>query len=172
MEGHMLTFEQKLKIIESFPELQRKNVSLGRVNFHYEDSVYDKKNVVYHLHPNGNGYVYAGFLSGYETDDKYMVNIRDYSAEALRALVQASIRSLSGASDRSAAAVISQTTPENQTVPSTEERWLSPDKETLTLIHEEDLWNLYFGLNLEFAFETYEEAEQYLLEDGFTRVDG
>ncbi|MGQ0517887.1 hypothetical protein ACT453_49800, partial [Bacillus sp. D-CC] len=58
----MLTFEEKLSIIESFPELERKNVSLKRVNFHFEESRLDKKNVVYHLHPNGNGFVYA---SGY-----------------------------------------------------------------------------------------------------------
>ena len=31
--GKMLTFEEKLAIIESFPELERKDVSLGRVNF-------------------------------------------------------------------------------------------------------------------------------------------
>ena len=59
----MLTFTEKLAIIESFPQLQRKDVSLGRVNFHFEESVYDKKIVVQHLHPNGNGYVYAGHLS-------------------------------------------------------------------------------------------------------------
>ncbi len=34
----MLTFEEKLSIIESFPELERKNVSLKRVNFHFEES--------------------------------------------------------------------------------------------------------------------------------------
>ena len=51
----MLTFEQKLEVLESFPELQRNNVSMGRVNFHYENSGFDKKNVAFHLHPNGNG---------------------------------------------------------------------------------------------------------------------
>ncbi len=39
----MLTFEEKLSIIESFPELERKNVSLKRVNFHFEESRLDKK---------------------------------------------------------------------------------------------------------------------------------
>lgn len=58
----MLTFEEKLSIIETFPELQRKDVSLGRVNFHYPDSVQEKKIVVQHLHPNGNGFVYAGHM--------------------------------------------------------------------------------------------------------------
>ncbi|MBW7461016.1 hypothetical protein K0U00_43865, partial [Paenibacillus sepulcri] len=77
----MLSFEEKLAIIESFPQLERKNVSLGRVNFHFEESVHDKKIVVYHLHPGGNGFVYAGLLRGYETDERGFANIRESSAE-------------------------------------------------------------------------------------------
>ncbi len=77
----MLTFEQKLAIIESFPELSRHNVSLKRVNFHYEASLHDKKTVVYHLHPNGNGFVFAAFLKGYQKDDKGYVNIRSTSPQ-------------------------------------------------------------------------------------------
>ncbi|MFD0676811.1 MULTISPECIES: hypothetical protein [unclassified Paenibacillus] len=161
----MLTFQEKLTIIESFPELQRHNVSLGRVNFHYENSCYDKKNVVYHLHPNGNGFVYAGFLKGYQKDDKDMVNIREYSAEALHELIQASIQSLT-ADPAALNAEAPKPAPEKQT----SQRWISSDNQILTLILEEDLWNLYFGINLEFAFETYEEAEEYLLEEGFTRM--
>ncbi|WP_442954866.1 hypothetical protein [Paenibacillus sp. SYP-B4298] len=96
----MLTFEQKLEILESFPELTRKNVSLGRVNFQYEQSVYDKKNVVYHLHPNGNGYVYGERLLGYPMDDKGFVNIRDFTEAELRIIVEKAIRSLSAATDK------------------------------------------------------------------------
>lgn len=84
----MLDYEQKLAIIESFPELEKKEVSLGRVNFQYSGSVADKKNVVYHLHPNGNGYVYAKGIGGYETDAKGMVNIRDFSEEDLQAIIK------------------------------------------------------------------------------------
>lgn len=91
----MLTFEQKLAILDSYPQLERKNVSLGRVNYHYEESQHDKKTVAYHLHPNGNGYVFAGLLRGYEADDKGFVNIRDYSESELRSLLDASITSLS-----------------------------------------------------------------------------
>lgn len=32
----MLSFEEKRAVVESFPELERKNVSLGRINYHYE----------------------------------------------------------------------------------------------------------------------------------------
>ncbi|TVY10771.1 hypothetical protein [Paenibacillus cremeus] len=157
----MLTFEQKLAVIAKFPELERKDVSLGRVNFHYEQSAYDKKTVVYHLHPNGNGFVYAGHLQGYETDDKGLVNVRDYSADDLHKLVEASIRSL--APKTAAEQAVSGDANE-------EERWMGPNGQTLLLIREDDeLWYVYAGLNLESAFETYEEAVEYLVEEGFSR---
>ncbi|MDF2535977.1 MAG: hypothetical protein K0R18_2136, partial [Bacillales bacterium] len=87
----MLTFTEKLEIIESFPELTRKDVSLGRINFQYEESFNDKKNIVYHLHPNGNGFVYVGKLRGYDIDEKGMVNIREFSAQDLRSIIEKSI---------------------------------------------------------------------------------
>jgi hypothetical protein len=158
----MLTFEEKLAIIESFPQLQRKNVSLGRVNFHYEESAYDKKVVVYHLHPNGNGFVYAGHLPNYDTDEKGLVNIRDYSADELRSLVELSIHSLS---------YDSESGPEYSTSDEQQgERWTGPEEQSLLLVHENDLWNVYTGMNLEASFETYEEVEQYMREEGFTRT--
>jgi hypothetical protein len=156
----MLTFEEKLTIIESFPGLERKNVSLGRINFHYEESRLDKKNVVYHLHPNGNGFVYAGHLKGYKTNDKGMVNIRDFSAEELRSLLEKSLDALS------------QEPIEEITLTEDfqEEEWINEDKHILTLKKEdEDLWNVYAGLNLDGTFNSYKEAAQYLDEEGFTR---
>lgn len=39
----MLTFEEKLTIIETFPQLVRKEVSLNRVNFHFPESQFEKK---------------------------------------------------------------------------------------------------------------------------------
>ena len=39
----MLSFEEKLKVIESFPQLERKDVSLRRVNFHYVESGSEKR---------------------------------------------------------------------------------------------------------------------------------
>lgn len=94
----MLTFQQKIHILESFPQLERRDVSLGRVNFHYEGSNYDKKTVGYHLHPNGNGFIYAGRLDRPDVNDKGFVNIRDFTESELRQLVQQSIDSLSGLS--------------------------------------------------------------------------
>jgi uncharacterized protein YneR len=155
----MLTFDEKWAIIASFPQLQPKNVSMGRINFHYESSAFDKKIVVYHLHPNGNGFVYAGRLEGVETDENGLINIRDYDEAALQALIQASIRSLSQTSKITLQLSIPK-----------EERWKDADDQILVLVHEDDLWNVYTGENLEMAFETYEEAEDYLQEEGFKRL--
>ncbi len=150
----MLTFEEKLSIMESFPELERRDVSLGRVNFHYDRSVLEKKNVGFHFHPNGNGYIFAGELEGYRTDDKGFVNVRDYSADELHSLVEQSIRSLTG---------------EASWQDGQEEKWIDSDRTVLVLKFEDDMWYLFSGLNLEAAFETYEEARGYLKEEGFTR---
>jgi len=155
----MLTYEQKLAIIESFSELERKNVSLGRVNFQFADSIYDKKNVVYHLHPNGNGFVYAEFLEGYEVDAKGLANIRDFTEEELKSIIKKSIESLSADSTVEAAII-----EDNE-----EERWINSENHTLILVHEDDMWNVYAGLNLDGTFLSYNEAKQYLEEEGFRK---
>ena len=153
----MLTFEEKLKIIESFPELTRKDVSLGRVNFQYEKSSLDKKNVVYHLHPNGNGYVYGAHLRFYETDDKGYVNIRDYSEKALRTIIEKSIHFMTAKPE-------GEVTPKEET----NETWKDREGHTLTLVQEdEDTYNVYSGDNLDGMFGTYDEAADYLFEEGF-----
>jgi hypothetical protein len=154
----MLSFEEKLAIIESFPQLTRKNVSLGRVNFHYEESTAEKKIIVYHLHPNGNGFVFADYVSGYETDSKGMVNIRDYSAKELRTIVDLAIQSLAP-----------KTVAESAIVGESEEEeyWIDEENHTLILVYEDEMWNVYAGLNLDGTFPSYNEAVQYLKEEGF-----
>lgn len=162
----MLTFQQKLSIFESFPQLQRKDVSLGRVNFHYEDSVLDKKTVGYHLHPNGNGFVYAGLIEDYrfQINDKGFVNIRDYSDQQLRRLIEQSILSLSGPAPDSPS-----TTNDTYQAHSYVEDWFDANQQSLQLKQEDDLWYIYAGSSLEMVFETREEAEEYLNDEGFTR---
>ncbi|OIJ12873.1 hypothetical protein BKP35_09905 [Anaerobacillus arseniciselenatis] len=155
----MLTFEQKLAIIESYPELTRHDVSLNRVNFHFEESGSDKKNVVYHLHPNGNGFVYAGKLKVPKKDPKGMVNIRNFSEEDLRSLIERSIESLHPDA-------VSEEDEQSE-----EDAWLKiwVDKEnhTLEIIKEDEMWNVYAGEQLDGTFPSYNEAKQYLLEEGF-----
>jgi hypothetical protein len=125
----------------------------------------DKKTVVYHLHPNGNGFVYAGHLPADATDTKGMINIRDYSADDLRSLIECSIRYLSNERDTTIKTTAEQAIIGNQQ----EERWVGPGHHVLILVHEDKLWNVYSGLNLETAFESYKEAEEYMREEGFTR---
>jgi hypothetical protein len=163
----MLTFEEKLAVIAAFTVLQRKDVSMGRINFHYEASIVDKKIVVYHLHPNGNGFVYAEHVPHTATDDKGFVNIREYSADELRSIIEAAIASISGDGGSFISAQES-----SKTSPATlsEEIWTDEDGQILTLVEEDDLWNVYTGSNLEMAFETYTEAKQYLKEEGFSRT--
>ncbi|GEN53623.1 recombination-associated protein RdgC [Halobacillus faecis] len=151
----MLTFEEKLNIIEEFPELEKKEISLGRVNFHYEESVYDKKIVVYRLHPNGNGFVYAGELDGYATDDKGMVNIKEISADELRTLIREAIESLS------------LSPAEKNPVM---EEWLNDNDQSLVLMREEDGFHVYAEEQLEGTFNSYEEAVNFLEQEGFSRL--
>jgi hypothetical protein len=159
----MLTFDEKIATIEKFPELERKNVSLGRVNFQLKNSLSDKKNIVYHLHPNGNGFVYTGQLTKYDKDEKGMTNIRNFSEKELTEIILESIHSLTTVNPQSIAeqAIVG----ENQ-----EERWVNQEKQQLLLIFENDAWNIYFGLNLEETFDTYEEAKEFLFEEGFLRA--
>ncbi|MBB6673560.1 hypothetical protein [Cohnella nanjingensis] len=156
----MLSFEQKIAIADTFPELTRKDVSLGRVNYHYEQSAYEKKTVIYHLHPKGKGFVYAGQLDGYPTDDKGFVNITDYTEADFRSIVAASIRSLTG----EAAPIVRE--------PEREEVWSNAKKQKLSLKYEEEdgMWYIFAGLNLDAAFETYAEAQEYLEDEGFSRI--
>jgi len=163
----MLSFEEKLAIIETFPQLERKNVSLGRVNFHYEESAHDKKIVVFHLHPGGNGFVYAGLLRGYETDDRGFVNIRESSAEELRSLIEESILSLSMKVPEAPQPKSRRKQAAAGEAGGKAGSWSGPDGQSLELRLEDDLWYVYAGLNLEMVFETYDEAEQYLHEEGF-----
>ena len=139
----MLTFEQKQAIIESFPELTRKDVSMKRVNYHYEDSLYDKTVVVQHLHPNGNGFIYVAGVPGYDADERGLVNIREATEEELRKTIADSIQALSQGED------------EEQPV---EQKWVNADGEELILMEELGAWNLYHGLNLEDSFGDYAEA--------------
>jgi len=151
----MLTFEQKLTIIESFPQLKRQDVSLNRVNFHYEESGTDKKNVIYHLHPNGNGFVYAGKLKVPKKDPKGMLNIRDFSEEDFRSIIERSLQSLL------------PNAIEEETDLFEEELWMNKEKLSLIVITEGEMWNVYAGTQLDGTFPSYNEAKQYLLEEGF-----
>ncbi|MGA3677425.1 hypothetical protein [Lysinibacillus sp. RS5] len=151
----MLTFEQKQTIIESFPELTKKEISLKRLNYHLMDSLYEKTIVVEKLHPNGNGFVFVGDLLSYEEEanDKGLVNIRDYNEQQLREIIEDSIQYLS----------------EEEEQEPIEEIWQSREGVQLKLAFEQRSWNVYHGENLEEAFGTHDAAKEYLLEEGFRK---
>ncbi|TMU84464.1 hypothetical protein FGG79_16375 [Bacillus sp. BHET2] len=150
----MLPFEDKLSIVEEFNELSRKDVSLNRVNFHFEESLYEKTTVVYHLHPNGNGFVYTGSLPDYEANSKGLVNIRDFHEDELRQIIRASIDHLAT---------------EEKITPPIEQLWKDAEGHSLMLKEEDDRWNIYASDNLEDSFGGYDEAALYLREEGFRR---
>ncbi|MEK4626883.1 MAG: hypothetical protein ABS944_06285 [Solibacillus sp.] len=149
----MLTFEQKQSIIESFPQLSKKEISLKRVNYHFEESLYEKTIVVEKLHPNGNGFVFVGDLLKYENEanDKGLVNIRDYDEVTLRAIIADAIDYLSEEIDDSP--II--------------EKWTSREGTQLELEFNNRAWNIYHQGNLEESFGTREDAVAYLREEGF-----
>lgn len=149
----MLTFEQKQAIIESFPQLAKNEISLKRLNYHFEGSLYEKTNVVEKLHPNGNGFVFVGDLLKYENEanDKGLVNIRDYSEQQLREIVETAIHYLSEEIDDSP--II--------------ENWTSREGTKLELEFNNRSWNIYHQGNLEETFGTCEDAVAYLREEGF-----
>ncbi|OZS77853.1 hypothetical protein CF394_08855 [Tetzosporium hominis] len=151
----MLTFEQKQAIIETFPELSKKAISLKRLNYHFEDSQYDKTIVVQQLHPNGNGYVFVGDGGPYESDERGLVNIREASEDEIKEMIRYSIALLS--------------TKEEQAEDATEQNWSNKEGGELKLVNEDDLWNIYHGQNLEDSFESQEAAILYLKEEGFKR---
>src|SRR5699024_3711982 len=123
----MLTFEQKLAIIESFPELTRYNLSMGRVNFHSEASVRDRKIAVERLNPNGNGFIYGGELDiAYEVDNRGMINIRELDEEALRSLIREAIDAM-------------------KETEITTETWIDDEGYTVTLSGADDTWDVFTG---------------------------
>ncbi|MGE8035057.1 hypothetical protein [Lysinibacillus sp. NPDC093692] len=152
----MLTFEQKQAIIDSFPELTKKEISLKRVNYHFMDSLYEKTIVVEKLHPNGNGFVFVGDLLRYEKEasDKGLVNIRDYDEQQLREIIEDAIQYLSEEAE------------EQEPI---EELWQNREGAQLMLAFEQRSWNIYHGENLEEAFGTHDAAKEYLLEEGFRK---
>lgn len=148
----VLTFEEKQEIIDAFPELTKKAVSMKRLNYHFEESLYEKTIVVQYLHPNGNGFVYLADVPGYETDDRGLVNIREATAEEIRTMIADSIEALR-----------QEVEPEE----AVEEAWTNGES-TLLLKEEEGFWNVYHDDNLEDSFGEYEEAISYLKEEGFS----
>ncbi len=51
------------------------------------------------------------------------------------------------------------------------QKCVNNEGEELILMEEQGFWNLYHGLNLEESFGDYNEADVYLIEEEFVRVE-
>ena len=91
-----------------------------------------------------------------------MVNIRDFSKEELREIIGKSIQSL-------VSSTIEEKTIAEESME--EEEWINSENNVLLLLQEEGFWNIYAGVNLENSFSSYEEACEYLKEEGLRNPD-
>ncbi|MNN23973.1 hypothetical protein D3C81_1373870 [compost metagenome] len=110
-------------------------------------------------------------LDGYETDDKGFVNIRELAEPVLRQLVRETINAMSVREGEAPASRPEATEAPNRST-SPGGVWTNSKGEKLTLKYEDDLWYIYSGLSLEMAFDTREEAGEYLAEEGFSPLKG
>ncbi|MGL6228532.1 MAG: hypothetical protein ACRC3J_04880 [Culicoidibacterales bacterium] len=155
----MLSFEEKKNLIETnFPELTSNPISLGRINYQFLESTSEKINVISHLHPNGNGFVYVGTNSNHKADAKGLVNIRDFSEADLITIIQESIKLL--------ATPPVQELKENPVA----EIWINANNVELALVEDlnEELFFVYTDEDmLDSVFNSYSEAVDYLDQEGF-----
>lgn len=149
----MLTFEEKKALFEEFSELRAVPVSLKRINYHFDESAVDKKIVVRFLHPNGNAYIYAGYLPEEETEDGY-VSVLEADEEEIKDLVKKAIRFLKKTKDGYEEGY--------------QEIWVNELKEKLYLRYDNPMWLVVLKNNqVEAVFKTKEAAEGYLMDEGF-----
>ncbi|MBY0096674.1 hypothetical protein [Mesobacillus maritimus] len=97
----MLTFEEKKAIFRSF-NLEEKQTSNGRINFHYPESKQRGQVVGTQLHTNGNGYVIGKYMSpdtinryGYKIDSRGWIPIKEFTKEQLTDVISEAIKSMS-----------------------------------------------------------------------------
>ncbi|SFH59323.1 hypothetical protein [Pisciglobus halotolerans] len=149
----MLTFEEKKAVFDGFSELRAVPVSLQRINYHFDESAVEKTIVVRYLHPNGNAFVYAGYLPKEETKDGY-VSVREASAEEIKQLVDKAIAHLRKTKDGYEEGY--------------QELWISEKGEKLFLRYDNPMWLIVLENNqIETVFKTKEAAEGYLMDEGF-----
>ncbi|MGX6980074.1 hypothetical protein ACWN8V_12645 [Vagococcus elongatus] len=150
----MLTFEEKKKIIEEFPELEEQKVSMNRLNYHFNESAVAKTIVVKYLHPKShNAFVYAGYLPSSETKDGY-ISVINASEEELRERIRLGIEELKKTEDGF---------PDGY-----EEVWEDDRADILRLRYIAPVWGIVMQTEgIEAIFKTKEAGEAYLEEEGF-----
>lgn len=150
----MLSFDEKRKIINGFAALEEKPVSMKRYNYHYPASKREKTVLVKHLHPNGNGFVYAPYLEeSAKLDKEGYVNIYDVTEAELVQLIEQALTYMD--SDGGAYQEGDTFVYQNDT------------GELLKLVFENKMWIVYAYDNVEAVFKSLDQAESYLADEGF-----
>lgn len=154
----ILTFEEKKAIFDSYPELEAVPVSLNRLNYHFQGSAVDKTVVVRFLHPNGNAFIYAGYLPKEETKKGY-ISVLEADEETLRSLVDQAIAFLKKTEDGYEEGY--------------SELWFDQAGDVLRLHYENPTWSVLLpNQQVEGIFKTKEAGEAYLREEGFGKGTG
>ncbi|WP_163652540.1 hypothetical protein [Listeria sp. PSOL-1] len=147
----MLSFAEKRALFQQFDELEEQPVSLGRLNYHFRASKRPKTIIVKYLHPNGNGFIYAPFVS--ESGKDGYVNIHEMEKTELIDLLKKALEYMSSDGDEFA---------EGYT-----EWYVDDHGEKLELSYENKMWLIYAFRNVEAVFKTREAALSYLTDEGF-----
>ena len=151
----MLSFEEKKRIFDSYSELESQAVSMNRLNYHFKGSAVAKTVLVRFLHPNGNAFIYAGYLPKEETKKGY-ISVLEEDEETIRGLVVEAISFLKktelGYEDGYS------------------ELWFSQSGDVLRLQFENPVWSVLLPSDqVEGIFKTKEQAESYLHDEGFQK---
>lgn len=150
----MLTFEEKKAIFDSYPELTVNEVSLNRLNYHFEASAVPKTTVVKYLHPKShNAFVFAGYLPKEYTKDGYL-SVLDEDSEMIHQLVDQAIDFLKKTADGYEEGY--------------RETFHDDHEDVLVLEYNNPMWTVIMSSGaVEAVFKTKEAAESYLNDEGF-----
>lgn len=150
----MLSFEEKKALFDSVPELKVQEVSMNRLNYHFEESAVPKTTVVKYLHPkSANAFVFAGYLPKAETKDGY-ISVIDATKEEIEELVTKAIEELRKTEDGYEDGY--------------QEEWYDDRGDMLTLRYSNYMWVVLMTTgSVEAVFKSREQAAGYLMDEGF-----
>lgn len=148
-----LSFEEKKAIFDDYKELTPVPVSLNRLNYHFKASAVDHTIVVRFLHPNGNAFIYAGYLPKEETAKGYL-SVLDADEAEIRDLVEKAIDYLKKTEDGY--------------VEGYSELWFDQTGDVLRLTYDNPMWSVSLpNGTIEGVFKSKEAAIGYLMDENF-----
>lgn len=148
-----LSFEEKKAIFDSYSELEAVPVSMNRLNYHFNGSAVEHKIVVRFLHPNGNAFIYAGYLPKEETKKGY-VSVLEADEATIREMVDQAIAYLKKTHDGYEEGYY--------------ELWFNNRGDVLRVNYDNPMWTITVpDGQVEAVFKSREQAEGYLMDEGF-----